>query len=93
MTSGFVENDPEFIRSLFYSNAIKYTLELPLKYKPGEKFQYSSQSSHLLSVILRIATGDKADTFAKKHLFNELGVITSYSIHYTKLYEFYPLIR
>ncbi len=73
MTPGFIENFPEFVQS-FYTDAIKYTLDLPLNYKPGEKFQYANSSSHLLSVIIRKATGENAETFANKYLFNQLGI-------------------
>ena len=40
--------------------------------------------------ILQISTGIE-DVYLKQ--FKTFGVITSYSIHYTKLYEYYPLIN
>ncbi|HEY9059096.1 MAG TPA: serine hydrolase [Pseudobacteroides sp.] len=51
---------------------------IPFSSKPGTKFYYDSGASHLLSVILTKATGMSTDQYAKKHLFDPMG-ITDYT--------------
>jgi len=53
---------------------IEYILSLPMQYKPGEKFVYNSGITILLSHILNKATGMPVDEYAKKYLFNPLGI-------------------
>lgn len=49
-------------------------LERPVVQKPGEKFNYSSASSHLLSVILSKMTGLNVYDYAKTYLFHPLAI-------------------
>jgi len=52
----------------------QYTLNLPMVQKPGESFHYCNGVSHLLSAIIHESTGIQTLAFAKKHLFDPLGI-------------------
>ena len=63
---------PEFIRSEDWVRHIVTHPELP----PGQRFQYSNATSHLLSAILSEATGEPALQYARSRLFDPLGIDT-----------------
>lgn len=52
----------------------RFVLDLPMARAPGGVFNYSSGDSHLLSAVLRKATGERPLDFARETLFNPLGV-------------------
>jgi hypothetical protein len=56
---------------------IQYILDQPVTGEPGMKFYYNSGVSHLLSVS-RKKTGVKTVEFARKHLFEHLGISDIY---------------
>jgi CubicO group peptidase (beta-lactamase class C family) len=56
----------------------KYVIDRPLVYNPGEKFDYNSGLTNVLSVILTKTTGMTTREFADKNLFGPLG-ITNYT--------------
>jgi len=53
---------------------IRFMLDLPMAAKPGEVFVYNSGGVHLLSAVIRKATGRSALDFAKDELFGPLGI-------------------
>jgi CubicO group peptidase (beta-lactamase class C family) len=53
----------------------QYTLNLPMAQAPGEYFHYCNGVSHLLSAIIQESSGMKTLEFAKKYLFDPLGII------------------
>jgi CubicO group peptidase (beta-lactamase class C family) len=53
---------------------VKFMLDKPLEHTPGEIFQYSSGSSHLLSAIIHKVTGRPTAAFADECLFGPLGI-------------------
>ena len=53
----------------------QYVLDLPMAEPPGEKFEYCNGVSYLLSVIVQNTTKMKTLEFARKHLFETLGII------------------
>lgn len=57
---------------------VQYILNRPMAAKPGEKFNYNSGASHLLSAILQKQTGMTAAQYAERKLFAPLG-ITDYA--------------
>ena len=57
------------------NNWAQYVLDLPMAESPGERFEYCNGVSYLLSVIIQNTTKMKTLDFAKKHLFEPLGVI------------------
>jgi CubicO group peptidase (beta-lactamase class C family) len=52
----------------------QYVLDLPMAEAPGEKFLYCNGASYLLSVIIQNTTKMKTLDFARKHLFEPLGI-------------------
>lgn len=58
-------------------NWLRYVLSRDMAQTPGKTFVYNSGCSVLLAGIIKKSTGDHADVFAEKHLFNPLG-ITNY---------------
>lgn len=53
---------------------VRFTLDQPMDADPGAKWVYNSGTSHLMSAILRSATGRTADRYAEEHLFGPLGI-------------------
>ena len=58
----------------FSKNWIKFIIDLPMAEKPGTHFEYCNGVSFLLSAILQKQTGEKSLSFAKKNLFDPLGI-------------------
>src|ERR1700761_6392239 len=55
-------------------NAGEYTLHAPLAATPGTTFHYNNAGTHVLSLILTKCTGTDVFSFAKKNLFDPLGI-------------------
>jgi CubicO group peptidase (beta-lactamase class C family) len=53
---------------------IKFVLDRPMEYAPGEVQDYNSGLSELLAAIVQKATGIRADSFALEKLFSPLGI-------------------
>ena len=53
---------------------IDYLLQKPMAADPGTVFVYNSGSTHLLSGIVREATGKTIDEYAEEQLFGPLGI-------------------
>jgi len=53
---------------------IQYMLDYPMKTAPGKEFVYNSGCSVLISGILNKATGQSAEAFAAKNLFEAIGI-------------------
>lgn len=53
---------------------IQFTLDQPLDAAPGEKWTYNSGGSHLMSGVIKQATGKYVDAYAEEHLFGPLGI-------------------
>lgn len=56
---------------------VKYTLDLPIIKEPGISSSYCTGCALTLGSLVEIATGEKIENFAKKNLFDQLG-ITNY---------------
>jgi CubicO group peptidase (beta-lactamase class C family) len=54
---------------------IKFMFDLPMSEAPGTRFEYCNGASFLLSAIIQKVTEITAHEFAKKHLFEPLGII------------------
>ena len=52
----------------------QYALNLPMAQTPGEYFHYCNGVSHLLSAIIQESTDMRTIDFAKKNLFDPLGI-------------------
>ncbi len=66
---------------------IQFTLNQPSDSAPGEKWAYSSGGSHLMSGIVKHATGKFIDEYAEEHLFGPLGID---DYHWKKTPRGYP---
>ena len=53
---------------------VQYSLDLPIAFKPGENWAYNSSSLILVGEIIARTAGMDLDDFAKKYLFNPLGI-------------------
>jgi len=53
---------------------IQYMLDLPMTDAAGTRFAYNSGAVHLLSAIVHKTSGMKALEFARRHLFEPLGI-------------------
>lgn len=60
----------------FSDDWVEFTLGQPMDSDPGELFNYNSGGSHLMSAILREATGMTAEVYAEEFLFGPLGIDT-----------------
>jgi len=79
MTAGFewdefspgAMSDPNMMRS---PDWIKHVLDLPMRDAPGTRWVYNGGCSMLLSDILQRATGQAVDEFARRYLFEFIGI-------------------
>jgi CubicO group peptidase (beta-lactamase class C family) len=87
MTAGIKWDESSFLYTDPLNNAatmensqnwLSYILSLPMSDVPGKKFVYNSGITILLSHILYEATGMHVDAYAKKYLFNPLGIENFY---------------
>ena len=83
MTSGFEWNEIGSYASFFNNetqmdlrlNPIKYILHRSIVSNPGTKWNYSAGNTQLLAEIIFRTSGLQIDEFAKKYLFQPLGII------------------
>ena len=72
---GWVEGDATY--SQLYATSrdwVTFVLGLPMAAAPGKLFNYSSGNSHILSAIIQKKTGMNTYDFARKQLFDPLGI-------------------
>ena len=82
MTTGleWIENIPYSDRKNSHNRMcrqrdwIRFVLERPMVYQPGEKFVYNTGTSNLMALIINRQTGMGIDRFAEKYLFEPLGI-------------------
>jgi CubicO group peptidase (beta-lactamase class C family) len=60
------------------SDPVGYVLSQPMVSVPGKVFNYNGGATQLLAAIVERTTGMPVDLFAKKYLFNPLGVTDFY---------------
>jgi CubicO group peptidase (beta-lactamase class C family) len=49
-------------------------IKIPMRDKPGEKFEYNTMLPHMMSAILTKVSGESTKNFADTYLFNPLGI-------------------
>jgi CubicO group peptidase (beta-lactamase class C family) len=69
------------------SDWIQFTLDQPMDAEPGTKWVYNSGGSHLMSGIIKKATGKFIDEYAEEFLFKPLGIKT---YHWKKTPKGFP---
>ncbi len=57
---------------------IQFVLDRPMREAPGTRFDYNSGVSVLLGKIVRVATGQRIDDYAREKLFEPLGITEVY---------------
>jgi len=57
---------------------IRFVLDRPMREAPGTRFDYNSGVSVLLGKIVRVATGQRIDEYAREKLFEPLGITEVY---------------
>jgi Beta-lactamase len=72
MTSGLPRMYEEGVSSTNEKN--EFVVKLPLAAKPGEKWDYSNEGVQLLSPILDKAAGEPIQDYARRRLFEPLGM-------------------
>lgn len=77
MTSGLGGLESEFNQWVQKPDEIVDVLERPMRAKPGVLFDYSTPNLHLLTVLFQEATKMTVHDFAKKYLFEPLGILKS----------------
>ena len=79
MTSGLRWVDQtNFYQMQVTSDWVKYILDQPMDYQPGDVWNYNTGCSHLLSAILNAVTPNGTRIYAIEKIFNPLN-ITNYS--------------
>jgi CubicO group peptidase (beta-lactamase class C family) len=73
MTSGF-EWDRSSYAMFGSSDPTKFVLDQPMKTEPGQSFYYNNGNPYILSALITKLAGRNALDFAKKELFEPLGV-------------------
>jgi len=78
MTSGLdchVDHGEITLREMMQSKDwVQFMLDLPMLAEPGSKFEYCSGGMHLLSGIISQTTGRSELEFARRELFQPLGI-------------------
>jgi CubicO group peptidase (beta-lactamase class C family) len=77
MSAGLPPDDVFYPEVIEESNWVQHILANGPAATPGEKFEYSSAGSHLLSAILRQATGMSTLQYAREKLFEPVGIATT----------------
>jgi CubicO group peptidase (beta-lactamase class C family) len=70
------ENGPVTGALLASSNLARFAAELPMEAMPGEKFNYNTAATHLLSAALAALTGTSNEDFAERFLFRPAGIVS-----------------
>lgn len=75
MTSGLVmPDDATWVAAHHSPDVVKAVLAARMDSEPGTAFAYSTGVSHVMGAILERVTGSPLDAFARKHLFEPMGV-------------------
>jgi len=61
-------------RMLGAPDPVQYCLDLNVTVQPGTRFKYTNANSHLMSAIVKEATGMAALDYAREKLFEPLGI-------------------
>ena len=75
MTPGFEwpDFDKPYFKMRRTTDWVSYITRQPLAHPPGQTFAYNSGCSHLLSALITRVTGEPAESFAQRRLFDKLG--------------------
>ncbi len=71
---GFEAKEARLFEMRRSADWLQFMLDLPMVAEPGTRFAYCSGNPHVLSVILSQATGTNALAFARRELFEPVGI-------------------
>src|SRR5438552_5660667 len=71
---GFEAKEARLFEMRRSADWLQFMLDLPMVAEPGTRFAYCSGNPHVLSTILSQATGTNALAFARRELFEPLGI-------------------
>ena len=82
MSGGFSWNElssiSEYNNWIYSPNQVNYILNRALAFQPGQVFTYNSAALHLLSAGITLTSNMSTLEFARKYLFNDMGISISY---------------
>lgn len=80
MKSGYPWEEVDgYLNTLFQtSNYIPLLKQFPLIHDPGTQFGYSNFTAHILAIIIARSSKQSLLSFAKKYLFDDMGVSVPY---------------
>jgi len=80
MTAGYPYDSKDLHWEKMYAakSMIKFAIDLPLGADPGQRWAYSTSSTHILSGIITKATGMSTYEFATKYLCEPLNIVIRY---------------
>lgn len=70
--TGFLDIDVENVTEYPTDDYLSMVFSHPLRYLPGEQYQYSDAAFYLLSRLITCVTGETADVFLNRRLFQPL---------------------
>jgi len=75
----YAYSDPRnhYIQAINSEDPFQYVLDTPMATDPGVTWSYNGGTSHLMSFLVTEATGQDTHDFAKKYLFEPLGITES----------------
>lgn len=76
-TTGFSDETLMFRSTIDFNNAdslMDTVVNSPITYMPGEQFVYSNAAAYILSCFVQEISGYRLDEFARKYLFEPLGI-------------------
>lgn len=71
---GFEAKEARLFEMRQSADWMRFMLGLPMRTEPGTRFAYCSGNCHVLSAILTEGTGTNALAFARRELFDPLGI-------------------
>jgi CubicO group peptidase (beta-lactamase class C family) len=71
---GFEPNEARLMEMRRTSDWIQFMFDLPMVAAPGERWAYCSGNCHVLSALITRKTGTNALAFARRELFEPLGI-------------------
>lgn len=74
MSSGFSVDYLSALRSGNLEDPTRTILSTPIKFRPGEKWEYNSMNTYLLSAIVTRVTGRKVVDIVADRLFKPMGI-------------------
>ena len=79
-TAGLVRESPAFNPAKQESDAdlIKAAFAVPLRFAPGEKWEYSNTGYYVLAEIIRIVTGQSWNDYLRARVFAPVGLTTTF---------------